>query len=230
MSRQRRTQRQGRRCAANGGRTARQNAEGALEAEQPRGRRRHHNCQHHRKHDEKDRVPAKRGNLRERNAQPQQGNTDTQNRPRGEVNAGRAGIVGRQKIHCHAEQQRDQHDRRCIVLGNKGRGGGKHCAGQHAGKQSANARQPFRGRQNRHGGLKRRQPPVAAAAHQAPHENLRSNPAGRRQRLCEGGRRCRRGRRRLGRQHLGALLVGPIAARRDHERRCCKQSERRHEG
>ena len=84
-----------------------------------------------------DRTPAQRRHLAERDAQAQQRDADAQHLARGELDARRARPVARQEVHRHAQQQREQHDRRAVVLGQEGRGRGDHGAGQHAGTRRA---------------------------------------------------------------------------------------------
>ena len=48
---------------------------------------------------------------------------------------GPALILRRKKIHRHAEQQREQHDGRAVVLGKETRGRGDDDARYHAGQQ-----------------------------------------------------------------------------------------------
>ena len=59
---------------------------------------------------------------------------DPQDALGGELDAGDARALLREEIEGHAEQQREQHDRSAIALGQEGRGHGDDQADQHAGK------------------------------------------------------------------------------------------------
>ena len=54
---------------------------------------------------------------------------------RRELDPGPTLILRRQKIHRHAEQQREQHDGRAVVLGKESRGGRDDDARDHPGQQ-----------------------------------------------------------------------------------------------
>ena len=91
-------------------------------------------------HDDHHRLPAQLGDLADRDAQAEQRDADAQHLAGGELDAGGARAFARQEVHRHAEQQREQHHRRAVVLGQEGRRRGDDRAGQHAGKQRAGLR------------------------------------------------------------------------------------------
>ena len=99
MVRQRRGQRQRRRGAADRGGTAAEQAEQALEAHQLGHDHRHADRQHHRDHDDGQRLPAQFGHLAERDAQAEQRHAEAQHRAGGEFDARLAGAVAGQEVH-----------------------------------------------------------------------------------------------------------------------------------
>ena len=64
---------------------------------------------------------------------------DAQHLARRELYPGAAGPLGREEIHRHADQQREQHHRRTVVLREECRSGAHDRTGEHAGGEFARA-------------------------------------------------------------------------------------------
>ena len=110
------------RGAADGGGTAREDAEAASLSEQGRdphaeGDGRRHGADH-----EKRRAPAERADLLERDASPEQGHAEPQHAARREVDARLGAALGGDRIERHADQERVQKRRAAPLLGDERRG------------------------------------------------------------------------------------------------------------
>ncbi|MNE18767.1 hypothetical protein D3C80_1118210 [compost metagenome] len=135
MAGQGRRQRQGCRSTAYGCSATGEHAKHPLEAH---GLGRHHRNEdghHHQAHHQHDRFPAQRGDLLQGDAHAQQRHADAQHRACGELDTGLARAIAGQKVQRHAEQQREQHHRRAVVLGEETRRGSDNQADDKTGGQ-----------------------------------------------------------------------------------------------
>ena len=70
--------------------------------------------------DERDRLPAQRGNLPQGDAEAEQRDAKAEHGPRREVDPGLAAVDFAEEVHRHAEQQGEQHHRPGIMIGKEG--------------------------------------------------------------------------------------------------------------
>ncbi|MNI41223.1 hypothetical protein D3C73_954700 [compost metagenome] len=119
MVRQRRRQCQRCRSPADRRRATGQHAEQSLKAQRLGRDHRHTDGHHHQDHHQRHRFPTQRHHLFQGDTHAQQCHADAQHTARGKLDAGLARALPGQEIQGHAQQQRKQHDRRTVVLGQK---------------------------------------------------------------------------------------------------------------